>query len=326
MRWFPLALTLWFGLSACSLLPERTSGDADGPERAEIPSERIHTVGDEPPPVAEPSLPRSAPTGAVDELQPLAGNDPRRGFRTDAGSEPARQRAAAVPAYRPPPKPEGPQAPMAGRVGVMSLIGNELRHVHAGTTSFGNHDQSYDVQYDFGGYVAEELRKALLTRTPYQPVPVGATGLLRRDARTWMDTWDGKRFAEQYQREFDGIIEQNRLAMLIIVAYPTIDDGVLGSRQKLHGSGLYTKTFLGSTKAAVFSTLQFYRLVGHPAQLVQPVSAANDRNIGDLPNANLPEELKNLPARYLAPVYQPLRQIVQNKIDGLVSLPRKLGH
>lgn len=217
-----------------------------------------------------------------------------------------------------------PMAPMAGRVGIISLLGNELSHVHTG--AFGGHQQDYNVQYDFNGYVIEELRKALLSKTPYQPVTVAPTGLLRRDARKWADTWNGQTFAPDYQREFDGIIRQNRLAMLIVVYYANLRDGQLIGGRTLNGSGLYTRSGLGGTKAAVFSTLQFYRLVGTPAKLVLPIAPAGERSIGDLPNAKLPEALEDLPPRYLVPVYEPLRTLVQNKIHGLVSLPRKLGH
>jgi hypothetical protein len=330
MRWFPLLLVLVFGTSACSLLPsERSADNPDGPEIADVEIERIHAVESTPPPRDVAPEPRGEPP-PLDELQPLAGNDPRQRLREahfgdDAPATPT-GRTSKIPAYRPPPEPTGQQAPMAGRVGIMTLIDNELRHVHAGTTPFGNHEQSYNVQYNFSGYVAGELREALLTRTPYQPVVVASTGALRRAAYDWHQTWDGEQFADTFQREFDGIIRQNRLDMLIIISYPTVDDGVFGSGQKLVGSGLYTRSFFGSTQAAVFSTLQFYRIAGTPARLVEPVSAPDDRNIGDLPNANLPDELENMPSRYLGPVYQPLRQIVQNKIQGLVSLPRKLGH
>lgn len=229
---------------------------------------------------------------------------------------------AAQPAARQ--QPSEPVAPMAGRVGVLSLLGNELRHVHAST--FGGHEKDYNVQYDFNGYVMEELRKAMLSKTPYQPVAVASTGLLRRDALKWAGTWNGQGFAPDYQREFDGIIKQNRLAMLIVVSYANISDGQLIGGTQLNGSGLYTRSGIGGTKAAVFSTLQFYRLVGTPAKLVQPVAPSGERSIGDLPNPQLPKDLDDLPPRYLVPVYEPLRTLVKNKVFGLVSLPRKLGH
>lgn len=226
-------------------------------------------------------------------------------------------------------EPEGakaaPMAPMAGRVGIMSLLGNELKHVHAASTPFGNFEKGYNTQFDFNGFVVEELRKGMLTKTPYQPVVVAPTGALMKAAGTWQGTWDGKKFGDTYQREFDGIIAQNRLDMLVVISCPTIDDGVFGSGQKLTGSGLYTRTFLGSTHAAVFSTLQFFRIVGKPAQLVVPVAPADDRSIGDLDNIKLPDDLNDLPARYLVPVYDPLRTIVRNKVTGWLALPRKIG-
>lgn len=218
------------------------------------------------------------------------------------------------------------QAPMAGRVGIMSLMQNKLVHVHAGTGGFGDFKTTYPVRYDFNGFVREQLRKELVAKTPYQPIPVQPTGLLMKHANKWQKTNRDGGFAPKIQREIDGIMKQNRLAMLIIASTPEIDDGVPGTGQSLVGSGLYTRTFLGNTSTAVFSTLRFHRLVGEPARLVHPVSHPTDRHIGDLPDVELPDQLKGMSPRYLAPVYTPLHHIIRNKIKGLISLPRKLGH
>lgn len=227
--------------------------------------------------------------------------------------------------WQPPPTASGPQAPQSGRVGVMSLIDNKLMHIHAGTTPIGNYETVYPVQYDLSGFVLEELRKALTTKTPYQPVMVRPTGLLMRNSATWQDQRSGDGFPEAIQRELDGIMKQNGLVMLIVVSAPKIDDGVAGTGQKLVGSGLYTRSFFGSTETAVFSTIRFHRLVGSPARLVKPVIAADERSVGELPNIKLPDDLEGMNVRYLAPVYEPLHHMIRNKIRGLLSLPRKLG-
>lgn len=330
MRFTAVLLGAALALSGCSSMGSKRSSEPeqDGPALAQVAPEEIHSVEPELPPLEEAAEPREARRAAsvpgdgvsgIGEASRTAGHDPRAG-----GSTSAARKAAPAPSLNRA-DPNVPMAPMAGRVGIMSLLDNDMRHVHSGT--FGSQERRFNVQYDFNGYVMDELRKALLTKTPYQPVPVAATGALRRAAHTWHKSWDGKRFTDStLQREFDGILKQNRLAMLIIVSYPSLEDGQFLSGAKLTGSGLYTRRFMGSTKAAVFSTLQFYRLVGEPAKLVEPVAPAGERSIGDLPNANLPDDLDDMPPRYLVPVYEPLRTIVQNKIHGLVSLPRKLGH
>lgn len=281
-------------LSACAMKMPGALGTpetAEQPKKAQPQNETIHDLD------AEPFAEEPAPLPPKKAKAPVV-------------------RAQPVP-------PPALMAPMAGRVGIMSLLGNELTHVHAGT--FGGHRQDYNVQYDFNGYVVEELRKNLVSKTPYQPVMVQPTAALLKAGSSWQKT-SGGAFAPVFQREFDGIIKQNRLSMLIVVSYATLGDGQLMSSRDLRGSGLYTRSFLGTTQAAVFSTLQFYRLVGEPARLVQPIAPEGERSVGDLPNAKLPEELDELPPRYLVPVYGPLRTIVQNKIAGLISLPRKLGH
>ena len=118
------------------------------------------------------------------------------------------------------------------------------------------------------------------------------------------------------------VVQDAESKEVIIVAYAKTGDGSFVGGAKLSGSGLYTR----GRKAAVFSTLQFYRLVGSPAQLVLPIAPEGERSIGDVPNAQLPKSLDDLPPRYLVPIYEPLRTLVQNKVFGLVSLPRKLGY
>lgn len=325
--------------AGCSMFPFKKNNPApsDEPETfqvvSEVEADQAVTISDAPPSVASPEneppreVRRTAAGSArgFEEETRTLGNDPRRRAIAEGGvastSAPRMTQVATTPALVRPDE-STVMAPMAGRVGVMSLLGNELKHVHASSLGIGGNEQSYNVQYDFNGYVMEELRKALLTKTPYQPVMVNSTGLLRRDAAKWASTWNGQTFAPDYQREFDGIIKQNQLAMLIIVSYATIGDGQIIGGRKLNGSGLYTR----GRNAAVFSTLQFYRLVGAPAKLVLPIAPVDERSIGDLPHAQLPKDLDNLPARYLVPVYEPLRTLVQNKVHGLVSLPRKLGY
>lgn len=324
--------TCVLALGGCSLMQPGSSGDArrsdaaeSAPDTAPVRFEEVHVVGEELPPLEES---RPAAEESTDERETLRRkvDASRMGNRKLDEDTPQPSTArVATPASRGLKAPDDPNlAPMAGRVGIMSLLGNDLRHIHA-SPPFGGHTQNYNVQYDFNGYVVEELRKSLLKNTPYQPVMVNGTAALRQAGTTWQETWDGERFAPTFQREFDGIIEQNRLVMIIVVSYTTVGDGLMMGGQKLSGSGLYTRKTLGSTSTAVFSTLQFHRVAGKPARLLLPVAPANDRSVGDLGNVALPKDLDNLPPRYLVPVYEPLRTIVQNKIHGLIGLPRKLG-
>lgn len=315
-------------LVSCSTFDKKSSEE---PDRLPMPENAVNTNGDAPPPFeisSEPlrdELPRPAETPSekrrgFEEENRILGNDPRRATAEARANGGASSTSAAASRAKGTTNPNAPMAPMAGRVGIMSLLGNELQHVNSGT--FGSKQQNYNTQFDLNGYVTEELRKAMLAKTPYQPVTVASTGALRQASNTWQDSWNGQSFAPTFQREFDGIISQNRLSMLIIVAYAKTGDGSFVGGAKLSGSGLYTR----GRKAAVFSTLQFYRLVGSPAQLVLPIAPEGERSIGDVPNAQLPKSLDDLPPRYLVPIYEPLRTLVQNKVFGLVSLPRKLGY
>ena len=322
MGYRALILSVSLVLSACA---SQSTPSEEGLARSDSAPEVVHAVDDSEPlplvrePEPEPLRPaRHAPVDPYAEERRTIGFDPRR----------REAETSLSPSRKVPPHPglgkTQPElmAPMAGRVGIMSVIGNQLTHVHAGTFSSSRRD--HWVQFDLNGQLMRELRTQLLQHTPYQPIPIPPTGMLRRDHDSWHETWDGEQFAPEYQREIDGVIKQNRLDMLIVISYREISaGGAFGA--KLSGSGMMTRSALGSSKAAVFSTFQFYRLVGTPARLVEPVVAPGDRSIGDLPDAKLPDDLENLPARDLYPVYEPLRLIVQNKVRGLIALPRRIG-
>ena len=325
MRYRALALSVLLALSACA--SQGPSPPVDGVKRAQTEPERVHSIDDSeplpPPGGAEPEPLKPRREARVDpfpEERRTIGFDPRMGDEPRSESRKKKKKVPPHPGLGNT-QPEL-MAPMAGRVGIMSLIGNQLTHIHSGT--FSTQRKDHWVQFDLNGYLMRELRTQLLTKTPYQPIPINATGALRKDHDSWHESWDGEKFAPQYQREIDGVISQNRLDMLIVVSYRSIKAGKPFG-DEISGSGMFTKSGLGSSKAAVFSTFQFYRLVGTPAKLVKPIEAPGDRSIGDLPNAKLPDDLENLPARDLHPVYEPLRLIVQNKVRGLIALPRRLG-
>lgn len=314
-------------LASCA--SKQSGPDKDGPQAFESQREEIKDVGlDAPPPsqIAQESRktlidPYKEERSKVENALRLQNEDSLEG----AAPKKKKKKKRKGPAPTLVKQYDGPVAPMAGRVGIMNLVGNQLSHVHSST--FGGHKRDYNVPFNFSGFIMQSLREALLSKTPYQPIPIPSTGMLRQSSDSWQESWDGKAFAPQFQREFDGIIKQNRLAMLIVVSNHRMKDGLFIGGTTLSGTGLYTRggTF-GQPKSAVFATFQFYRLVGTPAQLVEPVMAPTDRSIGDLPGIELPEELENLPSRYLAPIYKPLRDIVRNKVDGLIALPRKIGN
>ncbi len=210
--------------------------------------------------------------------------------------------------------------PNGARIGIINLIDNKLIHVHAGSTALTNSRKEYNGQFDFGTFTVQNLRTAILTKTPYQVQQVAPSGKLLAARNTWQDTWDGQTFAPEFQREFDAVLKQNQLRMLIIIAAPEGSDGVFGTGQKLLGSGLYTRSFFGSHKAAAYTNIQFYRVIGLPSQLLSPVEAPGDRKYAELPGYKLPDDMDNFDGRNLTATLDPIKQLILLKIKNVLGL------
>jgi len=229
--------------------------------------------------------------------------------------------AGSTPAAASPDRPAWMPAPLtsmaySSRVGIMTVLDNELAQVTAGTAGIGNGSSTIKPTFDYPGYVSESLRKGILAHTPYQPVLVRPSARLIRDKRIWQQTWnkDAGKFETSWQHEFDAVIKQNQLKLLIVVTAPEEDDGIVGTSQTITGSGYYARSFLGRKQTAVFSTVHFYRIAGQPGKLLHPVSAPAERLYADLPD-------------FPNPAPQPLSQPLQIKLEKAVKdmIDQKVG-
>ncbi len=220
----------------------------------------------------------------------------------------------ANPAWVPPPVS---QLPYGSRIGIMTAVDNELAVVHTGTGGSGNYSRPTKPNFDLPGYITESLRKRMLASLPYAPVLVRPSTRLMREKTSWQDSWSRatQSFGNGWQQEFDAVMKQNRLSMLIVISPYDMDDGIAGTRQRIMGSGLYNRSFLSQKQNAVFSTLRFHRIVGTPGKLQDPVVIPGERLYGDLQNfpATLPSPLS-------APLQNSLELAVKNIVDQKTTM------
>lgn len=202
--------------------------------------------------------------------------------------------------------------PYGSRVGIMVVLDNELAIVHAGMVGRGDYRHTYRPSFDLPGYVAESVRKGILSGKPYQPLSVRPSARLLRDKAVWQRSWNTRTqsFDDGWQQEFDAIIKQNRLGMLIVISAYEVDDGISGTSQTLLGNGLYNRKAFTTTENTAFSTLRFHRLVGTPAKLEMPVTPDDDR---------LYAELKSFPDTIPEPLPAPLRNSLEFTIQRMVD-------
>ena len=212
------------------------------------------------------------------------------------------------PAWRP---PVSTRLPNGSRVGLMVALDNEIALTHAGTMGRGDFRRTLQPSFDLPGYVTESLRKRMLGSVPYQPVLIRPSAKLLRYKSEWQKSWSGKsgNFGE-WQNEFDAIIKQNRLQMLIVVSPYELDDGVTGTSQTLLGSGLYNRSGFGATQNAVFSTIRFHRIVGSPGKLQAPVEAPGERLYADL--AGMPNDIPE-------PFSKPLQFTLEKNVKAIID-------
>lgn len=209
----------------------------------------------------------------------------------------------------------------SSRIGIMTVLDNEIVHVTAGTAGIGNSTKTAKAGFDLPGYVTESLRKGILGHTPYKPVLVRPSARLQRDKALWHRSWNerSQSFGDDWQKEFDAILKQNQLKLLIVITAPEEDDGIVGTAQNLIGSGYYSRSFFGKKQTAVFSTIHFYRVAGEPGKLLQPVSSPAERLYADLPNFPNPAP-EPLPAPMQKSVETAVKNMIDQKVGAFISL------
>jgi len=209
----------------------------------------------------------------------------------------------------------------SSRVGIMTVLDSEIVHVTAGTAGLGNATEASKAGFDLPAYVTESVRKGILGNTPYQPVPVRPSARLVRDKLVWQKSWNERkeRFDDDWQKEFDAIMKQNQLKLLIVITAPEEDDGIVGTAQTLKGSGYYSRSFFGQKQTAVFSTIHFYRISGPPGKLLQPVSSPAERLYADLPSFPNPAPKPLAPPMQRA-VETAVKNMIDQKVGAFISL------
>jgi hypothetical protein len=212
------------------------------------------------------------------------------------------------PAWKP---PVSSRLPNGSRVGLMVALDNEIALTHAGTLGRGDFRRTLIPSFDLPGYVTESLRKRILSGVPYQPVLIRPSARLLRYKSEWQKSWNGKSGSfGDWQAEFDAIIKQNRLQMLIVVSPYELDDGVTGTSQTLRGNGLYNRSGLGKTQNAAFSTIRFHRIVGSPGKLQAPVEAPGERLYAEIPG--MPNDIPE-------PFTKPLQFTLEKNVKALID-------
>lgn len=208
----------------------------------------------------------------------------------------------------------------SSRIGIMTVLDNEIVHVTAGTAGIGNSTQAAKAGFDLPAYVTESLRKGILGHTPYQPVLVRPSARLWRDKEIWQKSWNerNENFGD-WQKEFDAIMKQNQLKLLIVVTAPEEDDGIVGTAQTIKGSGYYSRSFFGKKQTAVFSTVHFYRISGQPGKLLQPVSSPAERLYADIPSFPNPAP-EPLPPPMQKAVETAVKNMIDQKVGAFISL------
>jgi len=213
------------------------------------------------------------------------------------------------PAWMPPPlyKME-----TGARIGIMSVVENQIR--------VGSGSKTIYPGFDLTGYAANSLRKALFSNTPYGAILLPPSARLMAERSSWQQSWNPKTqtFATEWQTEFDAIIKQNGLAMLVIISQPPISEGGLSG--KLQGSGYTTRGLFSSEETVAYSSMQFFRIHGKPGKLLQPTRANDDALYSVVPNfpkGTLPDPL---PKPMLGAIERQLMALIDQKATRFVNM------
>ncbi len=209
------------------------------------------------------------------------------------------------PAWMPPPSNN---MGFASRVGIMTVLDNELLHVEHGVSTS---TEVLKPGFDLAGYTGDALRRAMIdAKKPFLTLSVRPSARLFTDRAVWQKSWNEKNqsFDNNWQAEFDSIIKQNQLAMLIVISAPEVDGGI--GNADLQGSGYYAQGLFGKHQTAAFSTLHFYRVRGLPGKLQMPVQGPGERLFAEIPN---------FPSATPVPFPKPMQDAVERELRKLID-------
>lgn len=199
------------------------------------------------------------------------------------------------------------------RVGIMSAVGNQI-------SSLNDESETLRPGFDLPNYTASALRKNLFANTPYGAVLIPPSARLMANKATWQKSWNEKTksFGDNWQKEFDAVIKQNGLAMLVIISEPEVSKGSLRN-SKIQGSGYSSRGGVGKGRTAVYSTMHFFQIKGVPGKLLTPVRPENDPLYLDIPN--FPKEIPSpFPRPMQEAIERELRRLIDQKIAAFVTM------
>lgn len=124
------------------------------------------------------------------------------------------------------------------RIGVMSLIGNELRREYVGMTVFGNEHENRDISdWKLDDEYEAQAGRALAAIGPFETIGLGPE---RRAAEVFLDI---KAPQDVIEKRLKAIAERNSLDAIVVVVSRTSGDFLANSNQTFSGIGFFCRGF-----------------------------------------------------------------------------------
>ncbi len=160
------------------------------------------------------------------------------------------------------------------RIGILTLIPEQARLVHVGTTAFNDFEAPVPLPWQPRDYLAKQMAKELKT-SGRQPVLLDIPDGLGADTRLTGPSFSGPKLTSNVASAFEHLMEQNKLDAIFVVSCQQTGDYIANTSQHLEGYGLYTRTFF-TTSAAAYANFDMLVVLPAPARITRYIQPPFD--------------------------------------------------
>ncbi len=198
-------------------------------------------------------------------------------------------------------------------IGMVSLVDENPKHVHVGTTVINNHKSisksAWDIESEFYKAIKEQLDVSM----KFIARPIDANEILMTERLKLLSTgWDSFELKEELKPELSELAEKYSLDYLAILT-PVYLPVEYNSTVYASGYGLYTRCFMSSCRAYALDHIRVFIFDARPPRLAGWGSGEHKPMVVN--DFDRKKELKNLPSK----------EIDKAKNQVIVNLKRKVA-
>lgn len=146
--------------------------------------------------------------------------------------------------------------PQNTKVVVVSLMADQLKVRHVGTTVFSNAQHDVDVSnWNINQQIEDETNKLLQNAGKFAVVKAAGTDFREKFGVPVRSLWDGTTSLDHVKDGVQVVARESGADLVMVIRQAEYGDPFFGTNQSFSGYGIYQRSFLFSKKAINFVTM-----------------------------------------------------------------------